>query len=303
MRPLLGRLLLGLLPLLPLSALADPVGYAVGFNILYRVDLANGQATAVGPIGFADVEGLALAADGTLYGVADAGTGEANASITDLLIRINTATGAGTLVGPLGLQGQGPSGNLDYGLAFTADGRLWLSSDVTQQLWEVAPATGAARLVGTTGRSISGLAARANELFGVSVDAAPSLYRIDPVTAAAVLVGPLNVGGVVADAGLDFDAAGQLWAVLDPEPSAEGASRVANVNPATGAGAIRASFSIASVGMEGLAIAPTALIAGGGGNGTGNVEPPRIVPGPGPFVLGLLALLAGGLGLRRLRLA
>jgi hypothetical protein len=300
MRPLLGRLLIGLLPLLPLSALADPVGYTVGFNTLYRIDMATGQTTAIGPIGFTDVEGLALASDGTLYGVADAGSGEPTSSITDLLIRINTTTGAGSLVGQLGLQGQGSSGNLDYGLAFTADGRLWLSSDVSNQLWEVFPGTGGTRLVGSTGRTISGLAARGNELYGVSVETGPSLYRIDTATATATLIGPLNVGGVVADAGLDFDLAGQLWAVLDPEPSAEGASRVVSINLSTGAGMVRASASVASVGMEGLALAPTAMVSGGGGVGTGNVAP-LVVPGPGPFGLALLTMVATFLGWRRLR--
>jgi hypothetical protein len=298
MRPLLGRLLVGLLPLLPLTAVADPVGYVVGFNTLYRVDLASGQSTTIGPIGFTDVEGLALSANGTLYGVADAGTGEPNSSITDVLIRIDTTSGTGTLVGQLGLQGLGPSGNLDYGLAFTADGRLWLSSDSTQQLWEVSVASGFTRLVGSTGRSISGLGARGNDLYGVSVDASPSLYRLDTGTAAANLVGALNVGGVVADAGLDFDAAGQLWAVLDPEPSAEGPSRVVRIDGATGAGTVTANVSVAAIGMEGLAIAPTS-VSGGGNGGQGPVA--QAIPGPSPVVLVWLAAFAAFLGLRRLR--
>lgn len=300
MRPLLGRLLAGLLPLLPLSAMADPVGYVVGFDTLYRMDLATGQSTAVGPIGFADVEGLAMASDGrTLFGVSDAGVSGGGA-ISDLLIRIDIDSGAGTLVGPLqGLQGLGPGGNLDYGLAFTADGRLWLSSDTLGTLWEVSAASGVTRLVGRMDQSISGLAARSNELYGISVDAAPRLFRIDTATAAATAIGALNVGGVVADAGLDFDAAGVLWAVLDPEPSAEGASRVARINLTTGAGTIVSSASIASVGMEGLALAPTSLVGGGNG-GSGGMAPTQ-VPGPGLAMLALLALLASGLGLRRLR--
>ena len=299
MRPLLGRLLVGLLPLLPLTAVADPVGYTVGFNTLYRLDMATGQATAVGPIGFTDVEGLAFSSGGTLYGVADAGTGEPNSSITDVLIRIDTTTGAGTLVGQLGLQGLGPSGNLDYGLAFTADGRLWLSSDSTNQLWEVSPAGAVTRLVGPTGRAISGLAARGNELYGVSVDATPSLYRIDTGSGAASLIGALNVGGVVADAGLDFDAAGQLWAVLDPEPAAEGASRAVRIDTTTGAGSVAANISVASVGMEGLALAPTSLT--GGGNG--QQVTPQFIPGPSNAFLSLLMALAAIFGVRRLRSA
>jgi hypothetical protein len=169
MRPLRDRFLAGLLALLPLTSLAQPVGYAVGFDSLYRINLATGQTTAVGPIGFNDVEGLAFGPSGLLYGVADATAGSGS-GITDLLIRIDTNTGAGTLIGAMPtLAGAGPNGNLDYGLAFTCDGRLWLSSDTTQQLWEVDPANAGTRLVGNTGRNISGLAARGNRLYGLSV--------------------------------------------------------------------------------------------------------------------------------------
>jgi hypothetical protein len=293
MRPLLGRLLAGLMTCLPLAAAADPLGYVVGFDRLYRIDLANGQTTSIGPIGFNDVEGLAIAPNGTLYGVADSSIGPGSAT-SDFLVRIDTTTGAGTLVGPLGLQGQGNNNNLDYGLAATADGRLWMSSDVTGQLWEVSTFNGAVRIVGNTGHSISGLAARGSELYGVSVDAQPSLYRISFDDATTELVGPLNVGGVVADAGMDFDAQGQLWAVLDPEPASEGASRVVRINPNTGAGTVVAGSSVATVGMEGLAVARP----GGGGGTQGGV--PIQVPGPNAALLLLLAFATLAVARRRL---
>ena len=97
MRPLLRRrLLAALFCLLPLPALAAPQAYVSAWNTLYRLDLATGQATPVGTgIGFNDVEGLAFAPDGTLYGVADGTAGSGSAS-TDFLIRIDTATGTGT---------------------------------------------------------------------------------------------------------------------------------------------------------------------------------------------------------------
>src|SRR5690606_34571120 len=151
MRPLRDWLLAGLLTLLPLPVLADPLGYAVAFDTLYRVDLATGQATLIGPVNFNDVDGLAFGPDGTLYGVADATAGSGS-GISDLLIRIDTGSGAGTLVAPLaGLANTGPGGSLDYGLTFTCDGRLWASSDSTGQFWEVTPGTGAVRLVANTG--------------------------------------------------------------------------------------------------------------------------------------------------------
>jgi hypothetical protein len=296
MRPLRDLLLAGLMALLPLSALAEPVGYVVGFDRLYRVDLATGQATSIGLIGFRDVEGLALDANGTLYGVADA-TAEGGGSLTDFLVRINTASGEGTLIGPLsGLGGAGPGGNLDYGLTLTCDGRLWLSSDTTRQLWEVNPANAVTRLVGNTAQTISGLAGLGNQLYGVSVESGPSLYSIDSNTAQATLIGALNVGGDVADAGLDFDASGRLWAALDPEPIELEASRFVRIDPITGAGTVVSTSSVAEVGMEGLAIAAP---------GACNAQPVpseiSSVPGPGLPLLALLAVVAAFVGLRRLR--
>jgi len=281
------------------TALANPLAYAAGFNELYRVDLATGQSTRIGAIGFNDVEGLALSSSGTLYGVADATMmiGGQTSATTDFLVRIDTSTGAGTLVGPLGLQDQGPSGNLDYGLAFTCDGRLWLSSDTTRDLWEVNRSSGATRRVGATGAALSGLAGRGDQLFGLGVDGgAGALYGIDPETAVATLIGPLASTGVVDDAGLDFDADGVLWATLDPEPLASGPSRAARVNQLTG----RATGSMvtlsANTGIEGLAIAAT------GGCTNGNVSAaPVMVPGPAAPLLWLLAACAGLFGVRRLR--
>ena len=302
MRPLLAPLIAGLMAMLPLSVSAEPFGYAVGFSTLYRINLATGQATAVGNgIGFNDVEGLAIAPDGTLFGVADATAG-LGSSLSDLLIRIDTTTGTGTLVAAMtGLSGLGapPTGNLDYGLAFTCDQRLWLSSDTTNQLWEVNPGTGAPRFVGNTGAPISGLAARGSDLFGVSQGATPSLFRVDTATGAGTLIGALSVGGVVDDAGLDFDAAGNLWSVLDPEPVVFSASRIARIDPETGQGTVVSTSTVSQIGMEGLAIAPVPACGnGGGGNSTAE---PLTVPGPGLPMLALFGVFAAAFGVRQLR--
>jgi hypothetical protein len=299
MRPLLAlraRLTAGLLALLPLTAAADPIGYVAGFDRLYRIDLATGQLTSIGPIGFSDVEGLAFSTNGILYGVADAAASSGSA-LSDVLVRINTSTGAGTLVGPLtGLAGVGPSGNLDYGLAATCDGRLWMSSDTTSQLWEVSPSSGGARFVGNLGQQVSGLAARGDQLYGVTVGQTPSLLRIDLASGATSMVGPLGVGGIVDDAGLDFDVSGALWAVLDPEPTDEGFSRVARVNSTTGQGTVIATANIL-VGLEGMAISPPGFC------GSAVPAEPRTVPGPGAPLLTLLGVLALALGVHRARQA
>lgn len=299
MRPLLGRLLAGLLLCLPAAAMAEPAGYAVGFDRLYRLDAGTGQASAVGPLGFIDVEGLAFAPDGTLYGVADAGRVPPGNDQTDFLLRINTQTGAATAVGQLsGLAGLGTGafGELDYGLAFTCDGRLWLSSDTTNQLWEVNPSNAVTRYVGNTGAAISGLAARGNTLYGVSIDGNEGLYRIDTNTGAASLIGLLGLPDRMFDAGLDFAANGDLWVTIDYLTPPQGIpplrNDVARLDPMTGRilemrTVTGAGSGIDTVQMEGFALAPP----GGCGGGAVDEPPPRPIPGPGPLVLGALALL------------
>jgi len=302
MRPnLLQRLLAGLLSLMPLAALAEPFGFAAGFNELYRVDMANGQSVRVGVIGFNGISGLAFAENGQLFGVADHTAGSGSGA-TDFLVRIDPSNGRGTLVGPLGLQGQGANGSLDYGLAVTCDGRIWLSSDTTGDFWEVNRATGQARRVGNLAAPISALAARGNTVFGISVGAQAGLFRITPETASATRIGTLNVGGVIDDAGLDFDANGVLWATLDPEPVAIGRSRLVRIDPTTGQGTLVAAVN-ADIGMEGLALAPPGGCSAQPGTGTGP-NAPTAVPGPGMpalVLLGLMSLLAGAHTLRRRR--
>ncbi len=299
MRPRPAQWFAAALVLFSSAALAEPFGFASGFRDLYRVDLATGQATLLGPIGFSDVEGFALAPNGALYAAVD-GTmqiGANSSSTTDFLIRVNTSTGAGSLVAQLpGLQSRGPGGQLDYGLAFTCDGRLWLAAETTGELWEVNTGTAELRLIGNTGASISGLAARGAELYGVSVEPSPRLHRIDTTTGAASVIGPLNAGGAVLNVGLDFDAAGTLWATLDPSEVAP--SRVARINLQTGnASDVRNLNSVPGIGIKALALAPP------GGCSPAGVPAidPVIVPGPVAPVLALLVGLAGLLGGLRLR--
>ena len=297
MRPLPGRLLAGLLACLPAAAMAEPVGYAVGFDQLYRIDLGTGQATVVGPLGFIDVEGLAFSPSGVLYGVADAGRVPPNNDQTDFLLQINTATGAATAVGQLaGLAGLGTGtfGELDYGLAFTCDGNLWLASDTTSQLWEVDPATGGTRLVGNMGAAISGLAGRGNSLYGVSIDGNESLLRIDTGTGQATAIGSLGLPDRMFDAGLDFAANGDLWVTIDYLTPPAGIpplrNDVARLNPMTGQilewrVITGAGTDIDTVQMEGLALAPPGAC--------GDVAEPELreIPGPGPLLLIPLALV------------
>lgn len=307
MRPCLRQLFAAcLLSAAALVAHAAPVGYASGFDSLYRIDLSNAHATKVGAFGsvgstpILNVDALAFAPDNTLFGVSDN---------LRQLIRIDTSSGRATLVGSLDItvSGAGQFNNLDFGLAFTCDGRLWLASDVRGLLWEVNPATGLARQVGSTGAKISGLAGKDRQLYGVGVSGDEALYRINTDTGAATRIGPLAPNLSFVDAGLDFDATGKLWLTIDYLVAPDGQPQIlrndlAYVDVATGAATIvgpitGAGSGIDTVQMEGLAVAGPAACSIGGGVPLGSPVPALSLPGRG--VLLALVLLIAGLALRR----
>lgn len=309
MRPLMfHRPWLFLLMLVPLSALAaPPTAYVSAFNRLYRLDLVTAQATPIGHgIGFNDVEAIAFGPDGVLYGVAD-GTIGSGSSATDFLIRIDTTTGVGSLIGQMtALEQQGPNGQLDYGLAFTCDGKLWASSDTTGRFWEINPSNATTREVGNTGAPLSDITARGNRLFAIGVTRGfdnpeqQALYRLDPATAQATRIGSLGLPDILSSAGTDFDANGQLWATLDSQPpDLNRASRLAKIDLATGKATVVGSISgiIDNLSARALAIGPAGACSSNGTNGIGLAT----VPGPGLPALILLALMATLSGVWRLR--
>lgn len=289
--------------LLAVAALAQaaPYGYVVnsdsvaesGFDALYRVDLASGEATLVGPTGYADIEGLAFSPEGTLYGVDDA---------TGTLVIIDTETGGARPVdnqpGNLGLE----RAIYDFGLTFDAKGRLWLSSDTTGRIWRVDPQTGHARLVveGTppteqsTGHAksaenpgyLSALAACGPRVYGVGVTGDERLYRLTD-NRSLKRVGALQAGLRFTDAGTAFAPDGTLWGVgsTRKEPS-----RIFKIDPTSGR-ATRVAETI--VGVESLAIAspPTAC-----GQQQNAEQGATAVPTASPFTLALLGLLLAGTG-------
>ena len=273
---------------LPTLAWAEPEGFVGSFDQLFKVDYGTNQSTLVGnSIGYADVEGLAMAPDGTLYGISDA---------TKQLIRVNTTTGKGALVGATGLNGQGVGqfDALDFGLAFTHDGRLWASSATVNKLWRLDPVTALATFVGPTGAHISGLAGRGSALYGIGSNGHENLYKLDTITGAATIIGPLFPGQTVHydNAGLDFDSHGVLWAVLDYSPTQPNRpSDLARIDLYTGKATIVGQTAIDS---DALALAPP---------GADDVGPPPI-PAASPWLLallGVLVLLVGRVALSRER--
>ena len=260
MRRSLQAAVLAVSAALALPAAAQPLAYAVSFNKLYQIDLASGQTTLIGETGFNDVEGLALSPNGVMYGIVDS---------TKTLITINPQTGRAAAVGSgtgnTGLTGQGVGqfDALDFGLAFTCDGRLWASSDTTRKLWQIDPATGQATFVGSLGAQITGLGANGSTLFGLGAQGDEGLYRIDTGTGAATKIGALAANLTFADGGLDFDASGQLWAILDYRPPEDNRpSDIVRVDLSSG----QATFvSNTLPEMEGLAITPMTACRGPGG--------------------------------------
>lgn len=289
------------LTLTALAAQAEPFTYAVSDDLataplssqLLQIDLATGTTTRVGRIGFVDVEGLAMAPDGTLYGVEDK---------DKTLITIDTSFGRGTAVGTgvsnMGLTGTGITNvPLDLGLTFSCDGRLWMSSDTTGKFWEVNRNTGQARLVGVIGANVSGLAGTADGVYGISVSAPQGLYKINLETGAGTRVGNLGNTSPFVDAGMDVDSTGRVWAVLDYNPPPESRpgdlgkqSDLVRVDTQTGAITyVSKTYS----DVEGLAIGRPPACAVPAPN-VGNVS---VVPVNATQAMALLAMMMVAFGL------
>jgi hypothetical protein len=136
-------------------AFHGPTLYGVSFSQLLRLNPETGAGVAIGGIGFT-TNGLAVAADGTLYAGTTAGE----------LIRINPVTGAGTLVGTFG-GGLTSSGDL----VFDSNDVLYgtLNSGGAVVLAQINRTTGAATVIGPTGlNTVYGLAFFCCRLYGTS---------------------------------------------------------------------------------------------------------------------------------------
>lgn len=134
---------------------------------LYRINPAVPNATAIGSPAGGTVGGIDFDPDtNTLFGVDDAGGTK--------LIRIDTATGAHTLVGSLGI------GSADCnGLAYNGDdGMLYTINAVNQSAYRINPASGAATLIGATGGMFGAGFGMAAE-YGQVVTANPTAYQVE----------------------------------------------------------------------------------------------------------------------------
>lgn len=263
------------------SAVAAPVGFSVNSDAadgdeLYAIDLANGSATARGAVtsgvqDFLDVEGLALAPDGTLWGVDDERLS---------LFPINPANGTVNFNAVEPILGINAVAGNDFGMTFTCAGDLFISSVADGALYRL-DLDGTATLVGDLPENISALASFGNpaRLFGLSNGRddggnpdSSSLFEINPTTAALTLVGSVGAApSAYVQAGLSFDADGNLWALTDRRIQGQDlGSEVLRLDLATGAATVVATTT--QTGFESLAVSPPA--------GCQATPPPP--PGPSP---------------------
>ncbi|MGV6852152.1 MAG: Vgb family protein [bacterium] len=281
-------LLIAVMPFATSLASEAVLGYAINSDAdvnadkLYQITLTTGESHEIGPIGlrYEDTEGLAFDANGELFAADDA---------TDSLITINTANGLTESINT-------PFNNLmlnndrgDYGLTFTCSGTLWLASDQEKKLFQVDPNTGETTEVASTGEvGITALASWAGKLYGVSVDTQESLYSIDTETGEITSIGKLNTP-TFEDAGMAFDAQGQLWLITDGthiNTFEFGPSLIYRVDTETGA----AEFVAETVGgVESLAITSP----GGCINGPGTVFEIPTMGSWGYLIMALAMLLSG----------
>lgn len=260
-----------------------PIGFATDFSAskLYSVDFGNSAISVIGEMGFPSVTGLAFQpGTGTLFGVSH---------IADQLLTINTATGAATPVGSLGVN------VTDVGLAFDSAGNLFLSADFGgDDFYSVDSTTGAASLIGSTGTTgVVGLDFSSDgTLFGLADWGENELVTIDTTTGAATAVGQLGWGTLTG--GIAFDSAGTLYAGF----GLSGSQGLTTINPATGAAA---NPKYRRIAFSGLAIkrdqvpAPTAIPQ------NQFPAPTAILQGqvPAPATLALFGLGLAGLGWSR----
>jgi len=209
------------------AASAAPMAYSINSDSptgnadsLYRIDLATGAETRIATVkSFGetriDVEGLAIAPDGTLYGVDDDSLTLFPLSPTNAVVQTANE------VPIIGIPNRG--GN-DFGMTFACDGTLFVTSVAENKLYRL-DLDGTATAVGGLGVNISAIAAYGNpaKLYGLgngtfsdgTVDA-PNLYEINPATGQAIVIGALGGNaGAYAEGGLAFDDSGQLWAITD----------------------------------------------------------------------------------------
>jgi len=273
--------LLMLVALFTISANAAPVALSVNSDSgnlstqdsLYQIDLATGIETRLGELRTGkpddtriDTEGLAMAPDGTLWGVDDE---------SRTLFEINAGGFVQSPEIPLASFPPQPLnfGGHDFGLTFSCDNTLYIVSVQTRTLHNLK-LDGSSEIIGASGalgQNISAIAAFSNPtlLYGLGngtlkdgTTDSPNLYSIDVNTGVATMIGPLGPEASDYDqAGMAFDSEGTLWAITDrrtinDERAANEPSEILRID--IGTGSATHVWTTTEIGFESLAIAPPA---------------------------------------------
>lgn len=246
------------------TAAAAPMAYSINSDSptgnadsLYRIDLATGAESRIAMVKSLgqtriDVEGLAIAPDGTLWGVDDD-------SLT--LFPINPANAVVQTESEVPIKNIPTRGGNDFGMTFACDGTLYVTSVAENKLYSLDLA-GNATEIGTLGQRISAIASYGAgpdfRLYGLGngLDVnlqtdSPNLYAIDPASGAATEIGALVNAAPYSEGGLAFDDNGQLWAITDRR-ALEQPSEILNIDPVSGAATVVATTS--EFGFESLAV-------------------------------------------------
>ncbi|HJR79083.1 MAG TPA: hypothetical protein VJ821_03355 [Anaerolineales bacterium] len=150
--------------------------YGINYSQLFRIDPASGARSIIGSMGYGNVNALTVASNGTMYA----------ATVSGVFLRINKATGAGTLLGSFG-SGIGSSGDLAIRSDNTMYAAVTRSGTSNNWLARININTGQATLVGDMGASgVFGLDFMDGELYGVTSNG--RLLRIDPATGGSTYI-------------------------------------------------------------------------------------------------------------------
>jgi len=141
-------------------------------------DPCTGAWTDIGPHGGGNVGGIGFGPAGRLFGIGS----------SDLLYEFDLATGAATVIGPLGID-IGTSG-----LAWDCSTQTMYGADGTgDRVFEVDLATGAATNIRSTSVPFQSVGLEFDRVSGLLLASTKSaLYTIDPTTGASSYVGPLG---------------------------------------------------------------------------------------------------------------
>ena len=286
------------------SANGAPMAYSVNSDSvdgdsLYLIDLTSGADQLRGELFngidiHADTEGLAFAPDGTLWGIDD---------ISRTLFPINQVSGSVNYLDEILYAGFPTGGSNDFGMTFSCDGSLYVTSVITRTLYKL-DFQGNTEVVGSLGAlnaNISAIAATGNptRLYGLGNGDTdfPSLYSIDIDTGIATIIGALGAVGEYNEGGLAFDSEGDLWAITDRSLINSQSSQILLIDVGTGAATV-VSNTLNEIGFESLAIAPPTDCDGSVNRNDEYARIPTLNP-TGRLLTVLILMFAGMVVLRK----